>query len=138
MARLDLARAIAAITLLAGCASDDGAGDINQPSGKTEPANIISILQGAQTRGRGAFTPNPLSISLAASGLVQWSNNDVSGDGYGNQTGVTHNITSDNGAFPPGSVAPGASYQVTFSAPGTYAYHCSIHPTMTGEVTVTP
>jgi plastocyanin len=135
MAGLDTVPIIVAAVLLAGCAG--AGGDINQPSGRSEPANSISIVPGAQTRGTDAFSPNPLSLSLANTGVVQWTNDDRNDDGY-NRNGVTHNITSDNSAFPAGSVAPGESYQVPFTAPGTYGYHCSIHPTMTGEVTVTP
>ena len=135
MVGLDSGKLIVAAIVLAGCAADSG--DINQPSGRSEPVNSVSIVSGAQTKGTGAFSPNPLSISLANSGVVQWTNDDRDDDGYGGN-GVTHNITSDHRAFAPGSVSPGESYAVTFSTPGTYGYHCSIHPTMTGEVTVTP
>jgi plastocyanin len=36
-----------------------------------------------------------------------------------------------------GDLANGASFSHTFTAPGTYAFHCNIHPSMTGSVTVT-
>jgi plastocyanin len=120
---------------LAGCAGDGG--DINQPSGRTEPVDAISIVSGAQNKGAAAFSPNPLDISLAGGGVVQWTNNDQQEDSYGT-TGTTHNITSNNAAFSPGNVTPGNSFQVTFTAAGTYGYHCSIHPTMVGEVRVSP
>ena len=31
-----------------------------------------------------------------------------------------------------------SSYSVTFPNPGTYTYHCAIHPGMTGTVVVIP
>jgi plastocyanin len=120
---------------LAGCASDGG--DINQPSGRTDPVDAISIVPGAQNKGAAAFSPNPLTISLAGGGVVQWTNNDQQEDSYGS-TGTTHNIISNDGSFTAGSVSPGSSVQATFQTPGTFGYHCSIHPTMVGEVRVTP
>jgi plastocyanin len=40
-------------------------------------------------------------------------------------------------AFDSGPISPGGpAFQVTFGAPGTFGYHCSIHPTMQGSVTV--
>ncbi len=37
-----------------------------------------------------------------------------------------------------GNIAPNGTYQHTFSAAGTYPYHCSIHSVMTGTVVVDP
>ena len=34
------------------------------------------------------------------------------------------------------TTAGGATFSFTFDTPGTYAYHCGIHPSMTGEVIV--
>jgi len=36
-----------------------------------------------------------------------------------------------------GNLTSGQSYAVTFSKPGTYAFHCSIHNYMTGTIKVT-
>jgi plastocyanin len=32
---------------------------------------------------------------------------------------------------------PGATFTTTFTTPGTFAYHCSIHPFIHGTVIVT-
>jgi plastocyanin len=56
-----------------------------------------------------------------------------------NQDGVSHTITSDTGspvAFSSDSLSNGASYTFTFTLPGTYTYHCSIHPSMKGTIIV--
>jgi plastocyanin len=119
---------------IAGCSSGD---NIDQPSGRNPAANAISIVVGAQTKASGAFSPNPLTISLATNtlGLVDWWNDDHTS--YGNNA-VIHNITADDRSFTSGEMAPGNQFEASYGAPGTYSYHCSIHPTMKGTVIVTP
>lgn len=137
MPRLQVLLALVGATSLAACGSDST--NINQPSGGNTPPNTISIVPGAQTKGTAAFNPNPLSISLAANPAVTWSNDDQTNSGSYSSTGVSHNITADDGSsFISGVLAPGATFQTTFGTTGTFPYHCSIHPTMRGTVTVTP
>lgn len=73
-----------------------------------------------------AFHPNTITVVIGVNNTVTWTNNDA----------TTHTVTSDNSLFPGGTLAPGATYTSTFDQAGTYAYHCSIHPTMTGVVHV--
>jgi plastocyanin len=112
----------------------------NPPAGGgMQAANGVSIVLDAQSKGTAAFTPNPITISLASAtgGVVKWTNNDQNSGVYGG-TGVTHDITADNGSFTSGNLLPGAIFETTLATPGDYPYHCSIHPTMKGTVTVTP
>ena len=126
---------------LTGCGGDSTGNSNNPPPGGGTPpaANGVSIVLGAQTKGTAAFNPNPRTISLASAtgGVVQWNNDDESSSVYGS-TGVTHNITADDASFTSGSLPPGNTFQHTFTGAGDYAYHCSIHPTMKGTITVTP
>jgi plastocyanin len=124
-----------AAATLAGCSSYTSP----NPPGGMNSGNSISIVLGASTKGTAAFSPNPINVSLASSigGLVQWVNNDQGGGVYGG-TGTTHNITADDGGFTSGNIAPGGTFERTYTVAGSYAYHCSIHPTMKGTVTVTP
>ena len=69
---------------------------------------------------------NPATITVMAGTTVTWMNADS----------VPHTVTADNGSFDKGTVAPGMSVSMTFSTPGTFAYHCNIHPFMHGTVTV--
>jgi exo-1,4-beta-D-glucosaminidase len=69
----------------------------------------------------------PASITIAAGDTVTWVNNDS----------IPHTVTDDGGAFDSGTIAPGGSYARTFTTGGTSAYHCEIHPGMTGTVVVT-
>src|SRR5215471_4836163 len=71
-----------------------------------------------------AFSPTPLHVSSATTVTV--ANNDV----------TAHTLTANNRAFDTGTLNPGARTTITIARPGNYAYHCSIHPFMTGMITV--
>ncbi len=73
-----------------------------------------------------AFAPAGLTVKVG--GTVTWTNADS----------ATHTVTADNGSFDSGHLAPGTTFKQTFAKAGTYAYHCSIHSSMTGTITVTP
>ncbi len=71
------------------------------------------------------FSPKPIQIT--AGSTVTWTNG----------TAPTHTSTSDTGAWNTGNIAPGAtSSAISFPTAGTFAYHCAIHPSMTGSVVV--
>jgi plastocyanin len=73
------------------------------------------------------FSPSTKSVSLGT--VVKWTNNDA----------VTHTVTSDDGVtFNSGNISPGASFSYTTSSTGTFGYHCNIHSSMSGTLTVTP
>lgn len=75
--------------------------------------------------GAQSYSPNPGVVRVGQT--VSWRNGDS----------VTHTATADNGSFNTGSIAPGAtSAPITMAAAGAIAYHCTIHPSMTGTVQV--
>jgi plastocyanin len=49
---------------------------------------------------------------------------------------VAHTVTSDTGVWDSGTLATGQSYSHTFDQPGTYPYHCAIHPFMKATIIV--
>jgi hypothetical protein len=73
-------------------------------------------------------------LTVALGTTVTWKNTDTAGH-Y-----VTSGQPSDNTSgtvFDSGNlIKPGNSYQFTFQNSGTYNYHCSVHPWMTGQVIV--
>jgi len=75
------------------------------------------------------FAFNPASLTIKTGTTVTWTNQD----------GAVHQIASDSGtpvAFVSDSLANGASYQFTFTQPGTYTYYCPFHPPMKGTIIV--
>jgi plastocyanin len=54
-----------------------------------------------------------------------------------NQDSAAHSATADDGhSFDTGTLADGASKTISVSKPGSYPYHCSIHPFMHGTLVV--
>lgn len=99
------------------------------------PAAEVSPTAAAEGDGAAAqaaavsiagFAFDAPSLQIGKGTTVTWTNND----------GVPHTVTSDDGAFDSGPIAPGESYTFTFADPGVYAYHCQIHPSMTARVLV--
>jgi YVTN family beta-propeller protein len=66
------------------------------------------------------------SITINAGQTVIWTNNDA----------VPHTVSSDNGSWSSGAIAAGKSFSHRFDAPGTFSYHCEIHPAMEAIVVV--
>jgi plastocyanin len=54
-----------------------------------------------------------------------------------NRDGAPHTVSADDGSFGSGTVDAGATGSfVAPAAPGTYQFHCEIHPQMSGTLTV--
>lgn len=54
-----------------------------------------------------------------------------------NQDATSHTWTSNAGLFDSGTIGGGEEFTFTFDEGGEYSFFCSIHPTMTGTITVT-
>lgn len=72
------------------------------------------------------FQPDELTVLVGEP--VTWTNN----------ANRNHTVTSDQGTELDGNpVLPGEAYGHVFEVPGTYTYHCEIHPEqMTGTIVV--
>lgn len=68
----------------------------------------------------------PAELTVEDGQTVIWTNR-----GFG-----PHTVTAADGGFDSGRLNLGESFQVTFTTPGLFAYACTIHPSMKGEVTV--
>ena len=72
------------------------------------------------------FAFSPASLTVEAGSTITWTNDQSS----------PHTITADDNSFDSGSIAQGEQFAQTFDTPGTFTYHCSIHPDMTATITV--
>jgi YVTN family beta-propeller protein len=107
-----------------------------QSSTPTTPQNLqgsslhtISIPSGAAEQTITEFyVPN--SISIKVSDSVVWKNDDI---GF-------HTVTSGKGTpdgfFDSGLYGPSESFSFQFNKPGSFEYYCTVHPWMTGVVSV--
>lgn len=53
-----------------------------------------------------------------------------------NTGSVLHNVTFEKSCLTDGSFQPGGTWSIKFTTAGTYSYQCTIHPGMTGKLTV--
>lgn len=70
------------------------------------------------------FTPATLTIPVGTT--VTWTNSDA----------AAHTATSDTNAWTTPLLHTGASGSITFNQPGTFPYHCSVHPNMKATIIV--
>jgi plastocyanin len=71
-----------------------------------------------------AFNPGTITISVNTS--ITWTNKDA----------VAHTVTSDSGLFDSGTVNANGTYSHSFTAVGTFLYHCTVHPSMVASIVV--
>jgi len=74
----------------------------------------------------GDFFFNPSAVTIKVNDQVQWT-----------WTGsVEHTTTSNTGLWDSGAKGNGSTFANTFRTAGSFPYHCTIHPFMTGAITV--
>ena len=146
-------RTLVALTLLAvtgvlaaGCGGNksasggDGAGG-GSPATTAAPSATGSGGRGAYggrptTSGAGApasgtavaidnFAFSPATLKAKVGQKVTWTN----------KQSVAHTVTANGGAFNH-PMPSGATFSFTFTKAGTFAYRCTIHPSMRGVIVV--
>ncbi len=110
---------------VAGCNGSMSSPAAPSPNPTGTAADVTINITGLN--GSLSFSPNPASVKVGQT--VSWRNTD----------GIAHTATADAGGFNTGTIAPGSTTTpVAMSAAGSFSYHCAIHPSMTGTLTVTP
>lgn len=96
----------------------------------TAPVASVQVVAcpGSGTTDVSAQFPafNPTAITISSNTIVKWTNLDSFG----------HTVTSDTAGIFDSALNPGTPVCLRFLVAGTYSYHCTIHPGMTGTVTV--
>jgi plastocyanin len=117
--------ALLGVLLLAiGCGSDPaGGGSTPAPSASSGPAPAGG---GGSTVVIDNFMFMPAMLTVPVGTTVTWKFDDS----------TEHTVTADDNSFNSPPTAGGRTFTHTFSTAGTVAYHCSIHPFMTGTIVV--
>jgi plastocyanin len=143
------AAVLAAPALLTLCALAAPAAPARAASGDvtiTDASNLCS----SQTPTGKNYSFNPCTFNAAVGAPVVWASNSStyhsitrctpSACGGQQDTGADNWSGQDNcnSATGKGCVAPGATYNNTFTSPGTYLYYCTVHgySAMHGEIVV--
>ena len=72
------------------------------------------------------FVFGPQAITVPVGTTVTWTNSDD----------IPHTAVSTDGVFKSKVMDTDEKFFYTFTKAGTYAYYCSVHPKMTGQVEV--
>ena len=81
------------------------------------PASPVQIVD---------FSFAPVTLDITAGTQVTWTN----------KQNVQHDVTADDNQYFSDTLDVNQAYTHTYSTPGTYTYHCSIHPFMKATVVV--
>ena len=129
--------ALSLLVLLAACGGGStGTGGTTPTTSTTTPPAATATQAGNAmtvmiiTDSSGSFAFRPASLTIKTGTTVTWKNT----------TTVSHTVTSDDGkSFDSGAanpIAAGGTFSFTFTAAGTFAYHCAIHPFMKATIIV--
>ena len=112
---------LVATALLGACGGGDdegtGAEDATSPAEDGAAGDAVRIAD---------FNFSPATLEVEAGTTVTFTNED----------GFAHTATAKDKSFDSGNLEQDATFEHTFDAPGTYAYVCGIHNSMTGSVVV--
>jgi plastocyanin len=121
---------LAALSFAACGSNDSGSTTTTEEAETTAPAEVETAPSGEAPRSAKVeivdFAYGPETVTVAAGGKVTWRNEDS----------ADHTVTLDDGSFESGDIAEGKLKSESFKSPGSFAYHCEIHPEMTGTVEV--
>jgi plastocyanin len=104
-----------------------GGSGFNPVNSTTTPLpDLLIEIQGIA----GGMSYSPSAADVRVGQRVVWKNVDGT---------FSHTATADGGAFNTGPLSPGtSSAPITMGSAGSLPYHCTIHPSMTGLLSVWP
>jgi plastocyanin len=135
-----IALSLLAVTVLSACGAAAAGYGGTPATGAPATASPVPMTMPASSQNNAATAPvattsvaihgfafAPQVITVKVGTTVTWTQQDED----------SHTVTADDKSFTSDALANGQTYTHTFSAAGTYAYHCSIHPFMQATVVVT-
>ena len=97
----------------------------------TAPSTVATpstqVLTGPVAVSIRDFAFAPAVVTVRVGTVVTWTNADTDAHTVRTTATLKSGVLDTNG-----------TYTYTFTTPGTYAYHCSIHPEMHATITITP
>jgi plastocyanin len=119
---------VVVVVLLAACGGDDDAEVTPADPAEATTADDAAPGSAAQVAilDDDGLRFEPADVTVAVGDAVTWTH----------EGGLPHTVTAADGAFDSGNLASGDTFEFTAEEPGTLDYVCSIHPQMTGTVTV--
>ena len=138
-----IARGIAALATALALAACSGGGTSTQapaggtpaPGGGTQPPAATTAASAPCTDSTGttvvavgvANLQWQQPIDAKVGDVITWTNNDT----------VPHRVALDDGSCAMSDNIPGGgSKSLVFSVAGTFPFHCAVHPTMKGTITI--
>jgi plastocyanin len=125
-------------TLVAACGGGSSYGDpsssatdapaaaaVASPSATAGALAVHAVERAGDPRTAWGFDPQQISIRAGDSISFTDAGKEI------------HTFTADDGSFDTGTLSPGEAKSVVFDHAGSFSYHCSLHPWMTGTVIVT-
>jgi plastocyanin len=121
---------VAAVVTIGAAAFALGRGVASDSSSATGGAGTPATAapQGATPVAIKDFAFSPETVMVKVGDAITWTNGD----------GFAHSVKSADGSFVSQDLQQGQTFTTTFTAPGTHAYVCGIHNSMTGTVVVEP
>jgi plastocyanin len=120
-----LAGLVAVLAVTTACGSSDQAGGAGTAP-PAPPAATGPAAAGGSTVVIDNFMFMPATVTFPVGTTVTWKFSDS----------TQHTVTANDNSFSSPPMAGGQTFAHTFGAAGTVAYHCSIHPFMTGTIVV--
>ena len=108
------APAVAVVTLLAGACGSSGTAS-TQPPPSSPAAGTLVVSKFTFSAVTGAVAGTPVTIE--------------------NKDAFKHTVTADDKTFDV-ALDPNGTAKLTVDKAGTYSFHCEIHPSMKGSLTV--
>jgi plastocyanin len=138
---------IAALVAIAACGSGAGGGGASSPEavggGRYGDAPATPASSSGAPAAGGACTASTatatVQVSIAERAFTPDTVKAKVGDSiaFTNADAVPHTATLDDGSCSTENLGKDQTGSLTFSAPGTYSFHCKIHAGMTGSFEIT-
>lgn len=100
------------------------------PNASTQSPKVVVVTMKGDINGQ-TYHPATVVVVIGVNNTVEWINDDSA-----SHTVTATSVPSGAQMFDSGNLAPGQTFNYTFTVPGNYTYHCRYHPWMVGTVVV--